>query len=356
MIHFNELYITEDGKHLIVDAEMDNDPMYKNCYISRVTVDVGENCTEGGESSNAIAFDAPTNAIVGDLDEDGILSKKELEVWSNLHSLVNARPTSEGIKLRHDEDRGWWFRKQLPDEDGNPIDVFVDQSFVDLAESIRTKYTDMIYNYEPGSSENLTAGQVLSYIHDIFGVFSVTAQESSIPGDLNGDGEVNVNDFNQFIDYLIDCYNKTADYIVVGSRTKRFRKCYDVNDLVPLVELKSDLSPKIFIVTVHAECYGDVTEIANAGCGYDVNKITGIAYNGKPIYCNAVRLASAVGDRCDTSTLDPFIDYILKYYAFDFALRCGDICAAVGYLNDYLTNSSFPGSVSSGNCGCHGTY
>lgn len=48
MIHFNELYITEDGKNLVIDAEIDDFPAYKDCYLERITVDTTKHCEEPG--------------------------------------------------------------------------------------------------------------------------------------------------------------------------------------------------------------------------------------------------------------------------------------------------------------------
>lgn len=355
MIHFNELYVTEDGKNLVIDAEIDDLDIYENCFITNVLVDVGENCDGNGKSVNALVKYNGTPILVGDADNDGALSKKEIDIWKNLHGLAFAIENG-GKKLRYDETKGWWFKSQTKDDDGNYIDVYVTDEFVNLAEEIRTTYRDYILDKEPGT-ENMSPGQVLAYISDLFGIFSITSETSTIMGDINGDGEVSIPDFNQFVDYILACYNKTAPYIFVGQKTKHFRKCYSVNDLAPLVESGTDLSSKLFIVTVHADCYGDVTAIAEADCGSDVNEITGVAYNGKPLYDSAVSAASSYGDTCDTKDATAFEDFVLRYYGFLFALKCGDLCKAQYYWENYLNvGKTSCKRAYTKPCGCHGLY
>lgn len=90
-------------------------------------------------------------------------------------------------------------------------------------------------------------------------------------------------------------------------------------------------------------------------CGWDVNVIQGLAYNDKKLYDNALSLAGSYGDSCDNNDASKFIDFILRYYAFQYAVKCGDIEQACYYWNNYLRNNTGGGSMPrGGGCGCHG--
>lgn len=54
MVVFNRCMISEDGKHLIVEAEVDSLSYYRDQYISTVIIDTDETFTDGYPSSNKV--------------------------------------------------------------------------------------------------------------------------------------------------------------------------------------------------------------------------------------------------------------------------------------------------------------
>jgi len=72
MVHFNELRITDDGKYLIIDAAIDDLDWFANNYITSVAIDVGENYSAAGPSSDAkvieVAADSSTVNIIANGD------------------------------------------------------------------------------------------------------------------------------------------------------------------------------------------------------------------------------------------------------------------------------------------------
>lgn len=353
MIHFNELYITEDGKHLVIDAEIDDISVYDSCYIDKITVDVGENCEFGGNSNNALVLFEDYNSIPGDQDNDGKITKKDWWFWYRLAELAN---NPNGLKQR--ENGSYYYEGQPIDDEYNLLEIYdaeidVPKKMVTLLNKVHDNYPDMGNWDQQPTRRKIWLGYLLSYISDILGSSFNT---SDIPGDIDGDGEVTISDVNAFVAYLWNASEGTVDTYVRGKKVKHFRKCFDVNDLVPLVEVNSNLSSKLFIVTVHAGCYGDTTELMKAECGYDIPEITGVAYNGKPLYDGAVNAAASYGNTCDNNDARTFMDYVLRYYGFLFALKIGDLCQAQYYWQNFLNRggSSMVNRNYQRKCGCHG--
>lgn len=82
MLHFNELYITEDGKNLVIDAEVDNLDIYNDCFISQVTVQIiGYNKAEDKCIYSKTVEAQSCTHFVGDIRNDGMLDEKDIEIW-----------------------------------------------------------------------------------------------------------------------------------------------------------------------------------------------------------------------------------------------------------------------------------
>lgn len=278
MLSFNELYITEDGKNLVIDVSVDEDSIYKGVYIDSIKLDLCKNLVTGNDVSNkAVTIYTPEQVILGDLDLDG-----------------------------------------------------------DITTSDHQTVTDLM--------TSLTSGKTI-YIDN---------ERSVAALGLEGDGELTVSDIQVvekvILDYLL--YGKIS-YVPVKKRHVHI--CLEKNDDA-LVQLGvEDLSSALFMVRVDATG-GDAESISNAGCGWDNSPIFGVAYNGKPMYDSAIRYAASYGDTCDNNDASALEDFILRYYSFLLALKCGDVKQACYYYNNYLTGAGF-GNLSSGkNCGCHGTY
>lgn len=54
MIHFNELKITPDGAHLIIDISVKNETYYKNVYLDSIVIDNQDTYVGTGPSSNPV--------------------------------------------------------------------------------------------------------------------------------------------------------------------------------------------------------------------------------------------------------------------------------------------------------------
>lgn len=108
------------------------------------------------------------------------------------------------------------------------------------------------------------------------------------------------------------------------------------------------------IILVRASASCDVETLVNTECGCESNEIAGAAYNAKPLYDNAVKYANNYGNTCATNDMSDFVDWLLRYYGFQFALKCGDLCQAQYYFANYLNGTAPSGTRSSNPCGCHG--
>lgn len=62
MVHFNELRITSDFKHLIIDVSVLSDSYYDNVYIDSVAIDNQDTYVGNGASSTPVySYSAPEN-------------------------------------------------------------------------------------------------------------------------------------------------------------------------------------------------------------------------------------------------------------------------------------------------------
>ena len=53
MIHYNNLYITEDSKYLVIDVAIDEDSTYDDVYLYRIAIDTQDTYITNGPSNNA---------------------------------------------------------------------------------------------------------------------------------------------------------------------------------------------------------------------------------------------------------------------------------------------------------------
>ena len=56
MIHYNNLYITEDNKCLVIDVAIDDGSYYKDIYLDTVSIDTQDTFVTNGPSDNAKVF------------------------------------------------------------------------------------------------------------------------------------------------------------------------------------------------------------------------------------------------------------------------------------------------------------
>lgn len=278
MLSFNELYITEDGKNLVIDVSVGSDPMYKDVYIESIKLDLCSNLVNGSDvSSKAVTVYEAELIRFGDVNLDGDV----------------------GINDR--------------------------QHAVDMIDAIHNGKEFLVDDYRYGAAFGLRYGD-----------------------------EITTNELERVLMAIDDVVGGgPIQYIPVKKRHVRI--CLDKNDEA-LVRLGvEDLSSALFMVRADA-AGGDAEAIANAGCGWDTSPIFGVAYNGKPLYDSAIRYASSYGNTCNDNDAAVLEDFILRYYSFLLALKCGDVKQACYYYNTYLTGAGLGSSSSGKNCGCHGTY
>lgn len=53
MIHYNNLYITEDSKYLVIDVSIDNESYYDNVYLDSIAIDNQDTYITNGPSTKA---------------------------------------------------------------------------------------------------------------------------------------------------------------------------------------------------------------------------------------------------------------------------------------------------------------
>ena len=65
MIHYNNLYITEDSKYLVIDVAIDEDSTYDDVYLDRIAIDTQDTYITNGPSNNAKIFHIGGDDIEG---------------------------------------------------------------------------------------------------------------------------------------------------------------------------------------------------------------------------------------------------------------------------------------------------
>lgn len=148
MIHFNELYITEDEKNIVIDAEIDDLPVYADSSINKITVGFGKECDK---LTTVTVWEKP-DITEYDMDDDGFITDEDRELYRRLLELMDKINTDPNTMDDYDVNR-----------DGvvNLKDV---DALIDAIGDIR----------------------VSGYIYDV-----------------NHDGEINIADINALIDYIL---------------------------------------------------------------------------------------------------------------------------------------------------------
>lgn len=91
------------------------------------------------------------------------------------------------------------------------------------------------------------------------------------------------------------------------------------------------------------------TPSADTPCGMDNVDTLGVALNLKPIYNNGMNYIKQVESTCEIPK--DFIDFILRYKAFDLALKTENYIQANKYWNKFFKNNNVV-SLNTNSCGC----
>lgn len=359
MLHFNELYITEDGKTLIIDVEMEGSSEYNDCYLDHIEVDAGSSCPS--------LFTNPVTVWkrpdVFDLDGDGEVTENDIQ-WlrtiSKISGAIAPKSGEETDVYQIGFNSGYYYRIKDPESDTlSYIKVPISSELYKLCLDIVNQYYGI---YDSSRKNSLDPRAICRYLMDgldsgvylaIRSVLGTTSELTDVPGDIDGDSEVKVADINALIDFMIATMNNSS--LSIKETTKRKRLCIPYNDenLVRLTKDANKTLSDLFFVRAYSTC--SVESAADTDCGCVSNVITGAAYNGKPLYDTAVRHADSYGNTCATNDLSQFVDWLLRYYGFQFALKSGDLCQAYYYWSNYLSGTAAPGLSASNSCGCRGT-
>ena len=344
MIHFNDLSISDDGKHLNIDVEIDDMSAFDMCYIDSIKVIPVEDCDNYCNTKGTVVYTGSTGLTYVDMDGDGQVSKQDIALIDKIQDLiVNGQDGNDESKY---------------DINGDGI--------VDLRDY------KCIVDVILGKKDDLE-------------FYPKTV-------DVTGDGEKNIADLNDFNNYMISKLNKdnysqddwdllenTEDDegIVHSSKLSDYQSFLRDNNVVkkesdpPKQHISLCLTPfevflqkgktfteNLFVVEVTARCDGNAAEIAQLGCGWDNNTIKGLVYYDKNLYDEALNLANSYSDDCDNNDSSRFVDFILRYYAFMFAVKSGNVKQACYYWNNYLRNynSKIKSTFHRGGCGCHGAH
>ena len=189
---------------------------------------------------------------------------------------------------------------------------------------------------------NMYANQITSEIFDPSNLDDDTFKKL----DADGNGEINIHDINTVLGYV-----GANEYVYAKEKLRHVRKCIPVADL-------PGKNKSLFIVRAEAT-YDDgqtASTLSQLDCDWDNSVIHGAAYDKQAVYDAAVRHAATYGNTCSNNDATAFADFILRYYSFLLALKCGDIKQACMYYNNYLLSNAVKGGTSSNGCGCHGTY
>lgn len=332
MIQFNELYITEDGKNLVIDVSIEDLPVYNNFYISDISLTLLDKCDEAKPTVSV--YTGGTGFTYVDMDGSGYIDYKDIELidWM-FDTLRRLKPTEE----------------QLSKYDVNH-DGFIDM--LDVMEVVdyilgRIPFKPEYDFVDPSTTGNpeVTITEVNEIIKAILGI----AGKSGLDADTLEKLDNTMSRYNELIK------NKKAERLVSEPSKRRVRLCLP-SLKNPLDFIKDSMANHLFLVTVTADSFGDISSLSSLGCGWDEKVIRGLAYDDKKLYDAAVSHASSYGDTCDTNDASSFVDFILRYYAFIFAIRCGDIDQACYYWNTYLKNGVMKKTRAGGGCGCHGPH
>lgn len=330
MVHFNELYITEDGNNLVIDVGIDNDPVYDGCYIDKITVSLKDDCDDTTNSTVVYTDSGVGGTTYVDINGDGVIDYVDITIIDWLQSYINS------MYFTPDE-----IKKYDLNEDG-----FVDLRDVEFLLNVIKTQTVIDTRYDLSGDGEVTVADDVQVLIDL--ILNKMGQEGIIvPHSVI---EKLVNEYKKLID------SDDAEKVVGNNGKRRVRLCLP-NLKQPLDFVKGSLSNHLFLVTVEAGMTGDSSAIDNLGCGWDQYVARGLAYDTKRLYDTAISYASSYGDSCDNNDSSAFLDFILRYYAFMFAIKCGDVDQACYYWNNYLKRGGNAKSLPlGGGCGCHGAY
>lgn len=103
MIRFNELRITKDGKHLIIDVSVRSQSYYNDVYLDSISIDTQNTYKDGGPSSSIVYYKE-----IADYNPDWVFNP--IEVWGEERYLGGVDVLAGELKwgIQVDKDRGYY--------------------------------------------------------------------------------------------------------------------------------------------------------------------------------------------------------------------------------------------------------
>lgn len=345
MVHFNELYVTEDGKNLVIDAEIDDFPVYDGAYIEKISVITAENYCVGNNNAAVDVYAGGDSVLYVDINNDKAIDDADKFIIDWLNHIISRKVVDPTFDVNMDG------RVDLADVSA-VLSVILGQNKSDII----AERANVINKNDSG----VDIADINAIINALLG--DRTWFEQQLPNDVyvkifgRDTDEGHEDGWYDIWRNKSEAYRTHPDINpgVYGEGSRHVRKCLDKNDLI-LALNGSSINDSLFIVTVTANINGNAVELAELGCGWDNNVIHGAAYNGYPLYRAFMDMAGRYSDACDNSNSAAMADYILNYYALDFALRMGDWCTALSYWKELLSSGTGAGVVSGRGCGCRGT-
>lgn len=103
MIHYNNLYITEDSKYLVIDVAIDEDSTYDDVYLYRIAIDTQDTYITNGPSNNAkIIFLEENDIEKPSMNGIGEVKNSGKDVKKVKHTKLTLSAKDLGVNLNKD--------------------------------------------------------------------------------------------------------------------------------------------------------------------------------------------------------------------------------------------------------------
>lgn len=158
MLHFNELYITEDKQHLVIDVEIDDLPIYDDCYLEKITVDVAESCGGDGLFTNPKYEWEFEPEVPGDINGDKLLDEKDRQFWLDMMRMAPITRDSIHSRINADGKIEYYYRANGDEYEVTPL-------MLDVYDKAAALYTDPMSQTTPAEDMSF---KLLPYIADLF--------------------------------------------------------------------------------------------------------------------------------------------------------------------------------------------
>lgn len=138
------------------------------------------------------------------------------------------------------------------------------------------------------------------------------------------------------------CYKK--ELYIIQDNTKVYPKSIRLE--LGIDQILPSLKDNLFFIYIKVTGNPSV----DTPCGMDNSTTIGVIYDKYSIFKNAMNYIDEINNTCNIPK--NFIDYILKYKAFQYSLNTGHYIKAIEYYNKFIKNINT--NVQPVNCNCNG--